>query len=57
MAYNDRSEFLEAYYKLCQEHKCYIDGVYGKPLYVHEFQYPVDESFEKTMEKLYEDVG
>jgi len=50
-------EFLEEYRKLVEKSDFFIDTVYGKPLYVMEKYYPVDNFFESTMEKLMEDIG
>lgn len=57
MSYSDKVSFLEEYRKLCEKHKCYVDTGYGHPLYVMTILYPVDHSFESTLEKLEADVG
>jgi hypothetical protein len=57
MSYNDKVEFLEAYRKLCQKYKLYIDTGFRQPMYVMSIMYPVDDDFEKTMTKLWEDIG
>ncbi|MEA3422044.1 MAG: hypothetical protein U9Q97_10260 [Acidobacteriota bacterium] len=57
MSYNNKSAFLSEYRELCEKYKVYLDTGYAKPFYVMEFWYPVDKSFERTMDRLYEDIG
>ena len=57
MATQCKAEFLEEFRALCEKYKCYIDAGYGKPLYVMEIFYPVDDEFESVMNKLYKDIG
>ena len=57
MGWTEKTTFLDEYRKLCEKHKCYVDTAYGKPLYVMSILYPVDDAFEKTLNKLAEDVG
>jgi len=57
MSYSERSEFLEKYLKLCRDCNYYIDTGFRQPLYIMKMEYPQDFSFEKTVERLQEDVG
>jgi len=57
MSFSKKLEFLERYRELVQEYNYYIDGAYGKPLYVMEKYYPVDDAFEATIQQLEEDIG
>ena len=57
MSFSKKLEFLDKYRQLVEEYDYYIDGPYGKPLYVMEKLYPVDDAFEKTIQQLREDIG
>lgn len=56
MSHANRSSFLEELKKLCEEHRCYIETGFRQPLYIMEWQYPVDENYEKMVEKLEADL-
>ena len=56
MSFAKRSEFLEKYIELCKDYECFIEVPTARKYYVMEFLYPVDESFEATIEKLEADL-
>lgn len=57
MTFEKRMDWLEGYYQLCEKHKLYIEGPFGYPLYVREKLYPVDDSFERSIDQLKQDIG